>query len=191
MFAQVCLSTPVTRKHSVRRCSMLPKEKTLTWCSVESNSQCLKRLIVFRLESKGMMESSQMFSLITRKLTKQLELSKSLRQPRGSQALVFLNNEVQLILGLKSDIISEKLLKEQNEQHGPAGHPGVADGGFSQQPCQVLIADNRQYKTFIPYPFQLAPTQTRSSGHPQLRVVVDQHILILLSKWCSACSKKN
>ena len=58
---------------------------------------------------------------------------------------MFLNNEVQLILGLKSDIISEKLLKEQNEQHGPAaGHPGVADGGFSQQPCQVLIADNRQ-----------------------------------------------
>ena len=70
MFAQVCLSTPVTRKHSARRFSMLPKEKTLTWCSVESNSQCLKRLIVFRLESKGMMESSQMFSLITRKLTK-------------------------------------------------------------------------------------------------------------------------
>ena len=55
---------------------------------------------------------------------------------------MFLNNEVQLILGLKSDIISEKLLKQQNEQHGPAGHPGVADGGFSQQPCQVLIADN-------------------------------------------------
>ena len=64
---------------------------------------------------------------------------------------MFLNNEVQLILGFKSDIISEKLLKQQNEQHGPAGHPGVADGGFSQQPCQVLIADNRQKPTFIPF----------------------------------------
>ena len=85
---------------------------------------------------------------------------------------MFLNNEVQLILGLKSDIISEKLLKQQNEQHGPAGHPGVADGGFSQQPCQVLIADNMIVEKLL-FLLRKLEEAIRESGNPTQKPAPD------------------
>ena len=92
---------------------------------------------------------------------------------------MFLNNEVQLILGLKSDIISEKLLKQQNEQHGPAaGHPGVADGGFSQQPCQVLIADNIIVEKLL-FLLRKLEEAIRESGNPTQKPAPDMERQVL------------